>query len=217
MTARTVAQDKEVLEKANKLKDEANMFYSKQDYVNAANCYHRCLLLAKSCGVTPVAEMMVSAFTSDDSEAERVARGPEKSESDERAPLQTAVSEVVSKCYNNLAACILARSDRKPSDYERAIEYCKKVLTSDADNEKALYRSGIAYMRMEKYSKAVEFLSKCPNNRDAALQINACEQKLREDRRARDEAIRKNFAKAHAREDAQRNNRNPPSNGNLLQ
>ncbi|KAK0417850.1 hypothetical protein QR680_013241 [Steinernema hermaphroditum] len=206
---RTIAEDRELLDQANQLKDEANASYSKQEYINAAKLYHRCLLLVKSCAGTPLGEMFASLGDPDSDGA-----GEQTGVSEERENIKKEASHVVAKCYNNLAACILARNDRKPSDYERAVDYCQRVLNEDKDNEKALYRTGIAYMRMEKYGKAVDFLSKCPNNRDAAQQVIVCQQKLRDDRIAREEVIRRNFAKAQAREQGQQN---PSSNGNLLQ
>jgi len=59
------------------------------------------------------------------------------------------VREIEIPCQLNLAHCYL-----KAEVYDYAIDYATKVLVSDVDNCKALYRRGIAYTKKGQTDKA---------------------------------------------------------------
>ncbi|KAI1727670.1 tetratricopeptide repeat protein 9A [Ditylenchus destructor] len=128
--------------------------------------------------------------------------------------MKQEANDLILKCYNNLAACILNGPPRQKDDYLRAADYCNKVLVMDENNEKAIFRKGCALMKAEKYEKAVEQFRKCSNNAQASVMLDECNLKLIEDRKKRDAVIRANFAKAHAAEQRNGNPDGPVMNGN---
>ena len=89
------------------------------------------------------------------------------------------------------------------------------MLREDPNNEKALFRKGVALMRADKWEKAVEQFEQCKNSfvllfrtnfillfldAQAKQHILECKRIIEEDRRRRDAKIRANFAKARAAE-----------------
>lgn len=85
----------------------------------------------------------------------------------------------MNKSYNNLVACLLARDSNRKEDYIRAVSYCDnvrgflwsnfctiitQVLKEDPNNEKALFRKGVALMRADKQEKAIEQFEKCKDS-----------------------------------------------------
>uniref|UniRef100_A0A2K6VFZ5 Uncharacterized protein n=1 Tax=Onchocerca volvulus TaxID=6282 RepID=A0A2K6VFZ5_ONCVO len=110
--------------------------------------------------------------------------------------MKTEATDITLKCYNNLAACILKGPNRTESDFLRAVEYCDKVLSMQPSNEKALYRKGLALSKANMYEKAIAVLQKCScSNRGAQIIIEECQQLLAEERRRRDDQIRRNFSR----------------------
>lgn len=56
-------------------------------------------------------------------------------------------------CYLNLSACQF-----KHKNFECVVINCSKALTIQANNAKALYRRGVAYMQLQEYEKAKDDL-----------------------------------------------------------
>ncbi|KAI1720060.1 tetratricopeptide repeat protein 9A [Ditylenchus destructor] len=151
----------------------------------------------------------------EDAEANSSAGGRLRIDSTSRGEeMKQEANDLIFKCYNNLAACILNGPPRQKADYLRAADYCNKVLEMDENNEKAIFRKGCALMKAEKYDKAVEQFRKCSNNAQAKVMLDECNLKLIEDRKKRDAVIRANFAKAHAAEQRNGNADGPVMNGN---
>lgn len=236
-------RDRNALDKAHELKEKANKAYSDKDYSNAIKLYHQCLLSAKAVvqlsatnlvemarfernaqgGSTDEAptieneEFATEAETSNVKEIEANASlsGRLRIDSTSRGEeMKQESMDLISKCYNNLAACIVNGPPRQKDDYLRAVFYCDKVLELDDNNEKAIFRKGCAYMKAEKYDHAIEQLKKCSNNAQANVLIEECNLKLIEERKKRDAAIRANFAKARAAEQRNGNPDGPVMNGN---
>ncbi|CAG9531588.1 unnamed protein product [Cercopithifilaria johnstoni] len=111
--------------------------------------------------------------------------------------MKTEATDIALKCYSNLAACILKGQNRTEPDFLRAVEYCDKVLSVQPSNEKALYRKGLALSKVNMYEKAIAVLQKCSfSNRGAQIIIDECQQLLAEERRRRDDQIRRNFSRS---------------------
>uniref|UniRef100_A0A915PDJ9 Uncharacterized protein n=1 Tax=Setaria digitata TaxID=48799 RepID=A0A915PDJ9_9BILA len=111
--------------------------------------------------------------------------------------MKTEATDIALKCYSNLAACILKGQNRTELDFLRAVEYCDKVLSVQPSNEKALYRKGLALSKVNMYEKAIAVLQKCScTNRGAQIIIDECQQLLAEERRRRDDQVRRNFSRA---------------------
>ncbi|KAH7716248.1 tetratricopeptide repeat protein 9C-like protein [Aphelenchoides avenae] len=89
---------------------------------------------------------------------------------------------LLAQCFNNLAACLLLRPDmKKKTDFERAVNYCDKVLAFEPANEKALYRKAWAKMEAEEWKDAWKILSeKCPHNRGTERLANRCLLKMQQ-------------------------------------
>uniref|UniRef100_A0A914XAM5 Uncharacterized protein n=1 Tax=Plectus sambesii TaxID=2011161 RepID=A0A914XAM5_9BILA len=230
--------DQTHLEQAHKLKEEANKYYTAQDYGKAIRLYHECLLHARAIqqlsqsGLTGLARVerlqhdSSGAVEEDDvaigeqPEDAQTSGGPERTRINSTSrgeEMKEEANAIILKSYNNLAACILQGANRGPKDFLRAVEYCDKVLAMDKTNEKALFRKGVCLARAGQHEKAVAVLKLCSNNKEAQAQIARCEQEIAEDRRKRDEEIRRNFARAQARENARLlQQQNADQNGNAV-
>lgn len=68
---------------------------------------------------------------------------------------QASLSDTWVKCYNNMAACQL-----KIEALDAAIRSCEKVIASQGDNVKALFRLGKAYGAKGNVDLAIEYLRK---------------------------------------------------------
>jgi tetratricopeptide (TPR) repeat protein len=66
---------------------------------------------------------------------------------------------IMTECYLNLATCVLNGGQRSADDYLRVIQYCDNVLSYEPTDEqvsKATFYKGLAYMKAESYSEAIE-------------------------------------------------------------
>lgn len=68
------------------------------------------------------------------------------------------IEELKANLYNNLASCYL-----KNGNNETVIELCKKVLSYDTNNLKALYKTGVAWCNERDYEKSMDCLQKVVN------------------------------------------------------
>ncbi|KAM3719364.1 Tetratricopeptide repeat protein 9C [Dirofilaria immitis] len=213
-----MAQDAYNLSEAYRFKEQANARYSEKDYAAAIYLYHQCLLRARAIqqlsqfGLQSLARMernesigdqeesskVVDAndVTSQSADAEKFGERRKRISSTSRGEeMKIEATDIALKCYSNLAACILKGQNRTEPDFLRAVEYCDKVLSVQPSNEKALYRKGLALSKINMYEKAIAVLQKC-SNRGAQVIINECQQLLAEERRRRDDQIRRNFSRA---------------------
>jgi len=226
------------LDQAKKFKDLANEAYNNRDYRTALLNYHHCILNAKivtqmtSKGLDQLAQIVfgVGEHTKEPEIVESKTLTEETSDNPpccsengnstentkEISPgekLQIEANDLIAKCYNNLAACIINGPPRQKDDYLRAVFYCDSALKIVGENEKAFFRKGSAFMKAEKYEKAIECFDKCQNNAQAKKLSDECRVKESDDRRKRDDEIRANFAKVRAAE-AQMDN-GPMMNGSI--
>ncbi|VDD89751.1 unnamed protein product [Enterobius vermicularis] len=216
-----VKDEESKLEKAYQLKNEANMKYNAKDYAGAIYLYHRCLLFARS--VQQLSQWNLQGIAREERAKEKLkeaelsevvdaSRDPETkcdqtngNTKFQRKRLDSTIrgdsikqeaADLVMKCYNNLAACILNGPARREEDYLRAAEYCDKVLMQDSSNEKALFRKGSALAKANQYEQAIAILKNdLFTDRDAKELILKCQRFLNEERRRRDDEIRRNFAR----------------------
>uniref|UniRef100_A0A0R3S458 TPR_REGION domain-containing protein n=1 Tax=Elaeophora elaphi TaxID=1147741 RepID=A0A0R3S458_9BILA len=140
----------------------------------------------------------VNDVVGESSDAEKLGERRKRISSTSRGEeMKTEATDIALKCYSNLAACILKGENRTEPDFLRAVEYCDKVLSVQPSNEKALYRKGLALSKVNMYEKAIAVLQKCScSNRGARIIIDECQQLLAEERRRRDDQIRRNFSRA---------------------
>nr|CAD2196709.1 unnamed protein product [Meloidogyne enterolobii] len=226
-----IASMLKIMEEAKKHNEQARQAYLAQDYRKAVQFYHRCMLSAKAVvqltntDLREMARALIDNKTedgkSDNLQTSSVKNDQPLKQLQTEGSLSTASSssrirqdsttcgqeilteakDLMTKCYNNLAACLLARDSNTKEDFMRAVFYCDNVLKDDPINEKALFRKGVALMRADNWDKAIEQLEKCKDNAQAKLYIIDCRRYIEEDRRRRDAEIRANFAKARAGED----------------
>lgn len=227
------------MEEAKKYSDQARQAYLAQDYRKAAQFYHRCMLSAKAVvqltnsDLREMARALIDNKTQDGEPDNMKTDKPLKHLQDEGSlstassssrirqdsttrgqEIHTEAKELMTKCYNNLAACLLARDSNTRDDFLRAVFYCDNVLKGDPINEKALFRKGVALMRAQSWDKAIEQFEKCKDNAQAKLYIIDCRRYIEEDRRRREAEIRANFAKARAAENVNVDNANGPLQDN---
>jgi len=236
-TESSFVRDRNSLDKAHALKEQANKAYKDSDFASAIRLYHQCLLFAKAItqlSLTGLQEMARGEMDSDstpttqdsNSEADKASSSnPEQTkpvgkgtrsrmDSTTRGEeMKLEALELISKCYNNLAACIVNGPTRSKEDYIRATTYCDKVLEIEKDNEKALFRKGCAFKLAEKYDKAIEMFKKCSMNSQNKALIEECQMKEVEEKKKRDALIRANFAKHRA---ARNGDGGGPMNGNAV-
>ncbi|CAK5084428.1 unnamed protein product [Meloidogyne enterolobii] len=238
-----IASMLKIMEEAKKHNEQARQAYLAQDYRKAVQFYHRCMLSVKAVvqltntDLREMARALIDNKT-EDGKSDNLQTSSVKTEQplkqlQTEGSLSTASSssrirqdsttcgqeilteakDLMTKCYNNLAACLLARDSNTKEDFMRAVFYCDNVLKDDPNNEKALFRKGVALMRADSWDKAIEQLEKCKDSKEilknntktfldaqAKLYIIDCNRYIEEDRRRRDAEIRANFAKARAGE-----------------
>ncbi|MFH4978872.1 hypothetical protein AB6A40_005581 [Gnathostoma spinigerum] len=227
---RGLRQNASYLSEAHCLKEKANFYYSKCDYAEAIKLYHQCLLQAKAVRqLSQVSLQRMARLEQENRDSDKVSPSQTSNPDDVAGTEEAAVpvagrsrlsstsrgedmkaeaNEIITKCYNNLAACILKGSSRTVDDYMRAIAYCDKVLEADENNEKALFRKAMLYMKCENYERALLLFKKLPDNREAASLAAKCDANIIKDRKRRNEIIRRNFARAAARETIQQEAQN---------
>uniref|UniRef100_A0A915D9R9 Tetratricopeptide repeat protein 9C n=1 Tax=Ditylenchus dipsaci TaxID=166011 RepID=A0A915D9R9_9BILA len=177
------------LDKAHEIKEKANEAYKQKDFSTAMRFYHQTVLEIKGLVEKPNMAAMLGMLQ----EEKPVVESDAPSTPEEL--LKKEGIELIAKCYNNLAACILNGPVRKQQDYLRAVTYCDKVLAKEPDNQKAIFRKGCAYKMAEKYEKAIEQFKQCPQNIQALALLKECRLKEKEEDKKRDAQMRANFAK----------------------
>jgi len=235
-TESSFVRDRNSLDKAHELKDQANKAYKDSDFSSAIRLYHQCLLFAKAItqlSLTGLQEMARGEMDSDSTsiaqdsnneakasssnleQAKPVGKGTRsRMDSTTRGEeMKVEALDLISKCYNNLAACIVNGPTRSKDDYLRATTYCDKVLEIEKGNEKALFRKGCAYKLAEKYDKAIEMFKQCSKSSQTKALIEECQMREVEEKKKRDALIRANFAKHRA---ARNGDGGGPMNGNAV-
>merc|ERR1719419_1112787 len=97
-------------------------------------------------------------------------------------------------CFNNISAVYA-----KMGDWEKSLEKAQKVLEMDEKNEKALFRSGVAYRNMREFKKAKESLLDAQKIGDSASirnELRRVEAALTAQRAKDDKRLRRAFKKA---------------------
>lgn len=107
-----------------------------------------------------------------------------------------AVNQLILTANLNLSQCYLKTS---PPDYRKAKEYADKVLQKEADNAKALFRRGQAYMGMQDVERAKQDLQKAeslsPNDALIKQHLKKLEQMEKQQDKKQKELYKKLFQK----------------------
>merc|ERR1719419_302025 len=120
-----------------------------------------------------------------------------KEEGDENDPLKKLrkESDMLRKtCFNNISAVYA-----KMGDWEKSLEKAQKVLEMDEKNQKALFRSGVAYRNMKEFEKAKESLVDAQKIGDSASirnELRRVEAAVTAQRAKDDKRLRRAFKKA---------------------
>merc|ERR1719397_2102479 len=120
-----------------------------------------------------------------------------KEEGDENDPLKKLRKDadmLRKTCFNNISAVYA-----KLGDWEKSLEKAQKVLEMDEKNQKALFRSGVAYRNMREFEKAKESLLDAQKIGDSASirnELRRVEAAVTAQRAKDDKRLRRAFKKA---------------------
>jgi len=115
-------------------------------------------------------------------------RKEEDEENDPLKKLRKDADMLRKTCFNNISAVYA-----KMGDWEKSLEKAQKVLEMDEKNQKALFRSGVAYRNMREFEKAKESLLEAQKIRDSPsirnelrrVQAAVTAQRAKDDKRLR--------------------------------
>merc|ERR1719419_2039756 len=120
-----------------------------------------------------------------------------KEEDEENDPLKKLrkESDILRKtCFNNISAVYA-----KMGQWDKSLEKAQKVLEMEEKNQKALFRSGVAYRNMKEFEKAKESLLEAQKVGDSASirnELRRVEAAVSAQRAKDDKRLRRAFKKA---------------------
>merc|ERR1719285_711756 len=121
-------------------------------------------------------------------------RKEEDEEDDPLKKLRKDADLLRKTCFNNISAVYA-----KMGDWEKSLEKAQKVLEMDDKNQKALFRSGVAYRNLREYEKAKESLLDAQKLGDSASirnELRRVETAVTVQRAKDDKRLRRAFKKA---------------------
>merc|ERR550534_368903 len=121
-------------------------------------------------------------------------RKEEDEEDDPLKKLRKDADMLRKTCFNNISAVYA-----KMGDWKKSLEKAQKVLDMDEKNQKALYRSGVAYRSMREFEKAKESLLDAQKIGDSASirnELRRVEAAVTAQRAEDDKRLRRAFKKA---------------------
>merc|ERR550534_2998709 len=121
-------------------------------------------------------------------------RKEEDEEADPLKKLRKDADMLRKTCFNNISAVYA-----KMGDWEKSLEKAQKVLEMDEKNQKALFRSGVAYRNMREFEKAKESLREAQKIGDSASirnELRRVEAAVTAQRAKDDKRLRRAFKKA---------------------
>merc|ERR550534_2041787 len=121
-------------------------------------------------------------------------RKEEDEEDDPLKKLRKDADMLRKTCFNNISAVYA-----KMGDWEKSLEKAQKVLEMDEKNQKALFRSGVAYRNMREFEKAKESLLDAQKLGDSASirnELRRVEAAVTAQRAKDDKRLRRAFKKA---------------------
>jgi len=121
-------------------------------------------------------------------------RKEEDGEDDPLKKLRKDADILRKTCFNNISAVYA-----KMGDWEKSLEKAQKVLEMDEKNQKALFRSGVAYRNMKEFEKAKESLVDAQKIGDSASirnELRRVEAAVTAQRAKDDKRLRRAFKKA---------------------
>merc|ERR550534_107992 len=121
-------------------------------------------------------------------------RKEEDEEDDPLKKLRKDADMLRKTCFNNISAVYA-----KMGDWEKSLEKAQKVLEMDEKNQKALFRSGVAYRNMREFEKAKESLLDAQKIGDSASirnELRRVEAAVTAQRAKDDKRLRRAFKKA---------------------
>jgi len=125
-------------------------------------------------------------------------RKEEDEEDDPLKKLRKDADMLRKTCFNNISAVYA-----KMGDWEKSLEKAQKVLQMDEKNQKALFRSGVAYRNMKEFEKAKESLidaQKIGNSASIRNELRRVEAAVTAQRAKDDKRLRRAFKKAKTAE-----------------
>merc|ERR1719193_1600784 len=125
-------------------------------------------------------------------------RKEEDEEDDPLKKLRKDADILRKTCFNNISAVYA-----KMGDWEKSLEKAQKVLEMDEKNQKALFRSGVAYRNMKEIEKAKESLVDAQKIGDSASirnELRRVEAAVTAQRAKDDKRLRRAFKKAKTAE-----------------
>merc|ERR1719233_849564 len=121
-------------------------------------------------------------------------RKEEDEEDDPLKKLRKDTDLLRKTCFNNISAVYA-----KMGDWKKSLEKAQKVLEMDDKNQKALFRSGVAYRNMKEYEKAKESLLDAQKVGDSASirnEMRRVDAAVSAQRAKDDKRLRRAFKKA---------------------
>merc|ERR1719204_511666 len=121
-------------------------------------------------------------------------RKEEDEEDDPLKKLRKDADMLRKTCFNNISAVYA-----KMGDWEKSLEKAWKVLQMDEKNQKALFRSGVAYRNMKEFEKAKDSLIDAQKIGDSASitnELRRVEAAVTAQRAKDDKRLRRAFKKA---------------------
>merc|ERR1719397_524969 len=135
-----------------------------------------------------------SSMSSPGIEGGAIDRKEEDDENDPLKKLRKDADMLRTTCFNNISAVYA-----KLGDWEKSLEKAQIVLDMDEKNQKALFRSGVAYRNMKEFEKAKESLLDAQKIGDSASirnELRRAEAAITAQRAKGDKRLRRAFKKA---------------------
>lgn len=158
-------------------KKKGNSFYSEQQFKKALSSYHFAHLYLKGLDNAPLKGIV-----------------PE-GENEISQELKAKIKLLQVQTFSNMAACYL-----KTDQYDKAIEFCDKVIQLDSTNPKAYYRKGQAYAALKDIYKAADMYKAAaklsPQDFGIRRDLKSCTEEIELLEKESKEALRKNLQKS---------------------
>jgi len=182
----------ESYKEALKLKEGGNKGFKNGDLKAALKSYSRMLI---HLGMKATFSMSSLGI-----EGGAINRKEKDEEDDPLKKLRKDADMLRKTCFNNISAVYA-----KMGDWEKSLNKAQKVLEMDEKNQKALFRSGVAYRNMRQFEKAKESLLDAQKVGDSAsirnelrrVEAAASAQRAKDDKR-----LRRAFKKARTEDKA---------------
>jgi len=176
----------ESYKEALRLKEEGNEVFKNGDLKLALRSYSRMLIHLGMKATFSMSSLGIGGGV--------INRTEEKDDDDPLKKLRKDADLLRKTCFNNISAVY-----GKMGDWAKSLEKAQKVLEMDDKNQKALFRSGVAYRNIKEYEKAKESLLDAQKVGDSASirnELRRVEAAVSAQRAKDDKRLRRAFKKA---------------------